>query len=48
MESKDELKWIGIKNRTCYHFGDIMRAWHRDIDIDFSGILSDEKLDKEK
>ena len=25
MESKDELKEIYIKNRTCYYFDDIMR-----------------------
>ena len=43
MESKNELKEIDIKNCTCYYFDDIMRAWDRDIDIDFSGILSDEK-----
>ena len=24
MESKDELKKINIKNRTCYHFDDII------------------------
>ena len=35
MESKDELKEIDIKNRTCYYFDDIMRV----IDIDFSDIL---------
>ena len=46
MESKDELKEIDIKNRTCYYFDDIMRAWDRDIDIDFSGILLHEKLYK--
>ena len=32
----------------CYYFADIMKAWDRDIDIDFSGILLDEKLYKEK
>ena len=48
MESKDELKEIDIKNRTCYYFDDIMRAWDRDIDIDFSGILLDKNLRKEK
>ena len=26
MESKDELKEIDIKNRTCYYFDDIMKA----------------------
>ena len=25
MESKDELKEIDIKNRTCYYFDDIIR-----------------------
>ena len=39
MESKDELKEIGIKNRTCYYFDDIMRV----IDTDFSDILLDKK-----
>ena len=48
MESKDELKEIYIKNRTCYYFDDIMRAWDIDTDTDFSGILLDEKLYKEK
>ena len=42
MESKDKLKEIGIKNRTCYYFDDIIRFWNRDID--FSDILLDEKL----
>ena len=37
MESKGELKEIDIKNRTCYYFDD------RDIDIDFSNILLNEK-----
>ena len=40
MESKDELKEIDIKNRACYYFGDIFK----DIDINFSNILLDEKL----
>ena len=48
MERKDELKEIDIKNRTCYYFNDIMRAWDIDIDTDFSGILLDKKLYKEK
>ena len=39
MESKDELKEIDIKDRTCYHFDDIM--WVRDID--FSDVLLTEK-----
>ena len=38
MESKDELK----------ETDDIMRAWDIDIDTDFSGILLEEKLYKEK
>ena len=32
----------------CYFFDDLMRAWDIDIDIDFNGILLDEKLNKEK
>ena len=44
MKSKDELKEIDIKNRTCYYFEDIMRVWDRDTD--FSDILLDEKLYK--
>ena len=31
MESKDELKKIDIKNRTCYYFDNIIRARNRDI-----------------
>ena len=46
MESKDELKEIDIKNRTCYYFDDIIRFWDRDIDL--SDILLDEKLYKQK
>ena len=26
MESKDELNEINVKNRTCYHFDDTIRA----------------------
>ena len=37
-----------LKNRTGYYFDDIMRGWDLDIDIDFNGILLDEKLYKEK
>ena len=48
MESKDELKIIDTKDRTCCYFDDLMRAWDRDIDIDFSGILLGEKLYKQK
>ena len=47
MESKDELNETDIKNRTWY-FDDIKRACDRDIDIDFSGNLLDEKLYEEK
>ena len=27
MESKDELKEINIKNRTCYYFGDNNKSY---------------------
>ena len=40
MESKDKLKEINIKNRTCYYFDGIIK----DIEINFSDILLDEKL----
>ena len=40
MESKDKLKEIDIKNRTCYLFDDIIK----DVDIYFSDILLDKKL----
>ena len=46
MESKDELKEIDIKNQMCYYFDDIIRFWDRDIN--FSDILLDGKLCKEK
>ena len=46
MKSLDKLKKIDIKNRTCYYFDDIIRLWDRDID--FSDVLFDEKLCKEK
>ena len=39
MESKDELKEIGIKNLTCYYFNDIIKD--RDI---YSAVLLDEKI----
>ena len=39
-ESKDKLKKNDIKNCTCFYFDDIMK----DIDINFSDILLDEKL----
>ena len=44
MESRDELKEINIKSRTCYYFDNIVT----DRDTDFSQILLDEKLYKEK
>ena len=39
MESKDELKEIDIKGRTCYYFDDTMRV----LDIVFDNILLGEK-----
>ena len=42
METKDELKEIDIKNRTCYYFDVTIRV----IDINFSDILLNEKLHK--
>ena len=45
MERKVELKKNDI-NHTCYYFDDIIRFWDRGID--FSDILLDEKLYKEK
>ena len=42
MESKNKLKEIDIKNRTCYCFDDIMRV----TDVDFNNILLDENLYK--
>ena len=48
MKSKDEFKKTGIKNCTCYYFDHIMRDWDINIDTDFSSILLDEKLYKEK
>ena len=39
MDSKDALKEIDIKNRTCYYFDDIMRVGG----INFSDILLEEK-----
>ena len=44
MESRDELKEINIKSRTCYYFDNIVT----DRDTDFSQILLDEKLYKGK
>ena len=46
MESKDELKEIDNKHRPCLYL--VMRAWDRDIDIDFIGVLLNGKLYKEK
>ena len=48
MERKGELKKIGIENRTCYYFDDIIRPWERDTDIEFSSISSNENLYEEK
>ena len=48
MESKDELKESDIKNRTCHYFDGIIRAFDKDADADFSGILLGEKLYQEK
>ena len=42
MKIKDKLKEIGIKNRTCYYFNNIMRV----IDLNFNNISLDEKLCK--
>ena len=39
MDSKDELKEISIKNRTCYYFDDIIKV----EDFDLDNILIDEK-----
>ena len=39
METKDELKEIDIKNRTCYYFDDIMAV----RDNDFRDISQDRK-----
>ena len=33
MEKNNELKKIGIKNCTCYYFGDIIRVTDFDFDI---------------
>ena len=46
MENKDELGETDIKNCMCYYFDDIIRFW--DVYIDFSDILLDTKLYKEK
>ena len=35
MESNDELKEVDIKNRLCYYFDHIMRAWDIDVDTDY-------------
>ena len=40
MESKNELKEIDIKNRTCYYFDDII------FDFDLDNILIEEKSHK--
>ena len=41
MESKDKLKEIDSKNRTCYYFDDIIRFCGKDTE--FSDILLDKK-----
>ena len=38
MESKDELKEIGIKNFTCYHFDDIITVYL----INYNNIIRDD------
>ena len=48
MESKDKLKEIGIRNLRCYYFDNIIQVMDRDRDFDFSDILLDKKLYKEK
>ena len=40
MKSKNELKEIGIENRVCYYFDDIING----ANIDFSNILLNKKL----
>ena len=40
MESKDELKEIDIKSRTCYYFNDIVKV----RGIDFYNTLLGEKI----
>ena len=40
MESKNKLKEIDIKTRTCFYFDDIMKA----SDIDSGNTLLDEKI----
>ena len=44
MESKDKIKEIDIKSRTCYYCGDIIT----DRDINFDNILLDKKLYKKE
>ena len=44
MESKDELKEIDNKNRTCYCFDDMMRTWDTDNNTSFSDILLDKNI----
>ena len=43
MENKDEAKEIGIKNRTCYYFDDIVRDRDKDRYIYSAAILLGEK-----
>ena len=40
IEKTNDLKIIGIKNRTCYYFDDIINM----KDFDLANILFDEKL----
>ena len=44
MESKNELKEIYVKNRTCYYFDEIMEA----RDIDSGNALLDKKKKNKK
>ena len=46
MESKNDLKETDIENCMWYYFDAIISGWDRDID--FSFILLDKKLFKEK
>ena len=44
MESKDKLKEIDIKNRTCCYFDYKIGVMNRDSYFDLNNILLDEKL----
>ena len=39
MDSNEELKEIGIKNRTCYYFDNIIKT----EDLNLDNVLIDEK-----